>query len=213
MPGGGLPIEKGACVRSLCLFLFLSFSLALLFSPSRSLSCALSRRRVPAHARTHAHTHARTHTYTYTHFHVLHVIVHARVFFCALSLSLYLSCACLFRCSKYHEIRRWAVMVVVRGLPMRVNHLVSGQTEILIQPLAHTHARCARAHTACACYFGRHTEGDGDSYHTAQNYARLAYLVLNGGEWDGEQLLDPAYIAGAVGGYEPSSLRHLCYLT
>ena len=44
------------------------------------------------------------------------------------------------------------------------------------------------------------TEGDGDSFHTAQNYARIAYLMLNGGAWDGEQLLDPAYVAGAVGG-------------
>ena len=41
-----------------------------------------------------------------------------------------------------------------------------------------------------------HTEGDGDSYHTAQNYARLAYLMLNKGAWDGAQLLDPAYVNG-----------------
>ena len=44
-----------------------------------------------------------------------------------------------------------------------------------------------------------HTEGDGDSYHTAPNYAKLAYLVLNKGVWDGEQLLDPTYIAGPGG--------------
>jgi CubicO group peptidase (beta-lactamase class C family) len=41
------------------------------------------------------------------------------------------------------------------------------------------------------------TEGDGDSYHTAPNYARLAYLMLNGGKWDGEQLLDPGWVDGA----------------
>ena len=44
-----------------------------------------------------------------------------------------------------------------------------------------------------------HTEGDGDSYHTAPNYAKLAYLVLNKGVWGGEQLLDPTYIAGPGG--------------
>lgn len=41
------------------------------------------------------------------------------------------------------------------------------------------------------------TEGDGDSYHTARNYAKLAYLMLNGGAWAGEQLLDPEYVRGA----------------
>jgi CubicO group peptidase (beta-lactamase class C family) len=57
-----------------------------------------------------------------------------------------------------------------------------------------------------------HTEGDGDSYHTAQNYARLAYLMLNGGEWDGEQLLDPVYVAGAVGGLKTPTEWSPCSL-
>lgn len=40
---------------------------------------------------------------------------------------------------------------------------------------------------------------------TATNYAKLAYLVLNKGVWDGEQLLDPTYIAGPGGSLDLGS--------
>jgi hypothetical protein len=40
------------------------------------------------------------------------------------------------------------------------------------------------------------------SFHTAQNYAKAAYLMLNNGHWEVngtvEQLLDPAWVAGAA---------------
>ncbi len=42
-----------------------------------------------------------------------------------------------------------------------------------------------------------HSQFDGCSFHTAQNYARFAYLMLNGGRWDEQQLLDPDWVAGA----------------
>ena len=42
------------------------------------------------------------------------------------------------------------------------------------------------------------TEGDGSFYTTLHNFARYAFLMLNNGGWDGEQLLDPDY-AKAVG--------------
>ena len=38
-------------------------------------------------------------------------------------------------------------------------------------------------------------ELDGSSYHTARNVARFGYLMLNGGRWAGEQLLDADYVA------------------
>ena len=34
------------------------------------------------------------------------------------------------------------------------------------------------------------------SFHTAENLARLGFLVLNNGSWDGKQLLDPSWVAG-----------------
>lgn len=46
------------------------------------------------------------------------------------------------------------------------------------------------------------SQADGGSFHTARNYAKLAYLMLNGGQWgvNGtvQQLIDPAWVAGAA---------------
>ena len=33
------------------------------------------------------------------------------------------------------------------------------------------------------------------SFHTAESLARLGYLMLNNGSWDGKQLLDPSWVA------------------
>ena len=45
------------------------------------------------------------------------------------------------------------------------------------------------------------SQPDGGSFHTARNYAKLAYLLVTGGKWGNgtaaQQLLDPAYVAGA----------------
>lgn len=45
------------------------------------------------------------------------------------------------------------------------------------------------------------SQPDGGSFHTARNYAKLAYLLLNSGRWEVngtvQQLLDPGYVAGA----------------
>ena len=45
------------------------------------------------------------------------------------------------------------------------------------------------------------SQPDGGSFHTARNYAKLAYLLVTGGKWEVNgtinQLLDPAYVAGA----------------
>ena len=42
----------------------------------------------------------------------------------------------------------------------------------------------------------------GRSFHTAHNYARMAYLMLNNGQWEVNervtQLLDPAWVHGAA---------------
>ena len=47
------------------------------------------------------------------------------------------------------------------------------------------------------------SQPDGGSFHTARNYAKAAYLMLNNGQWgltNGtvQQLLDPAWVAGAA---------------
>jgi len=46
------------------------------------------------------------------------------------------------------------------------------------------------------------SQPDGGSFHTAHNYARMAYLMLNNGQWEVNetvtQLLDPAWVRGAA---------------
>eukprot|EP00937_MAST-01D_sp_MAST-1D-sp2_P003125 g3125.t1 len=42
------------------------------------------------------------------------------------------------------------------------------------------------------------SQPDGGSFHSARSYAKLAYLMLRGGRWEGTQLLSPAWVAGAA---------------